>query len=384
MNRVAIVQARMGSSRLPGKVLQPLCGLPLIEHVLRRLERCTQLDRIVVATTTEPEDDQLVEWLEKRGTESVRGPAENVLQRFGMAARLTRAGVIARITADSPLVDPEVLDGWIQALCESGADTLTVTPHGGSIHEGMVVFSRAALDRLLRTAPGDPVAREHVNAWFAAHPQFVTRHRVSHDPRHLIEGTRISVDTPADMRFLEALHSELGAEPAELDLSEVVQLLRQRPELLAINAHVRQKKADEVSRRILLHCPDEEQSVLRALQLGQQLRDIHSMGVTLALTSKMYEPLCEEQLLPVLHATDHLGGDGNLEVGAWLAARCRESGQDALLLVDTAVNAAHLSAGLVLHWGAGSGGGAVELTGADADEAAASLGQLLRRSSLAA
>ena len=118
--RVVIVQARMASSRLPGKVLMDLCGKPMLAQLLGRLKRCMHADEIVVATTTKPGDDPVAALADREGVRVFRGSEDDVLSRYAGAAREARAGMVVRITADCPLIDPDQTDRVIQAL-EKGA-----------------------------------------------------------------------------------------------------------------------------------------------------------------------------------------------------------------------------------------------------------------------
>ena len=281
---VAVVQARMGSTRMPGKVLTDLAGRPVLWHVLRRLARSRNLDAIVVATSDLAEDDVLASFAERQGALVVRGPADNVLERFRLAVELTDPGTIVRITGDAPLVDPQSIDRWLEALAQSGADTVSVEPAGGTIHEGIDLLSRAALERLFAEAADDPVAREHVTGWYKLRPDKLTAVACEADPRHLATGVRTSVDTPDDLAFLEAVHYALGAGPGEIDLAELVALLAERPDLVALNAHVHQKAPDEPTRRALLWIDTAQDGELlreRAL-FARELRDRFGMGVVLA------------------------------------------------------------------------------------------------------
>ena len=119
---VAVVQARMGSTRLPGKVMLPLLGEPALTLVLRRLGRARTLDEVVVATTPLPEDDPIVELAERTGHRVVRGSETDVLDRYLAAARATDAGVVVRITSDCPLIDPEVVNLVVDEFRASGVD----------------------------------------------------------------------------------------------------------------------------------------------------------------------------------------------------------------------------------------------------------------------
>lgn len=113
MTTVAIIQARTGSSRLPGKVLLPLLGEPLLTRVVRRVGRADRLDKVVVATTTQPADDAIVSLAEREGWPVERGSETDLLNRYVQAARRHRADVVVRITSDCPLIDPRLIDDTV-------------------------------------------------------------------------------------------------------------------------------------------------------------------------------------------------------------------------------------------------------------------------------
>ena len=122
MRVVALIQARMGSTRLPGKVLSPILGVPMIEMLLRRLSKSKEVDEIVVATSVDPKNDDLQSTVECLGYRCTRGSENNVLKRFYESAKMTKADIIVRITGDCPLVDPELVDKHVQAFKKEKVD----------------------------------------------------------------------------------------------------------------------------------------------------------------------------------------------------------------------------------------------------------------------
>ncbi len=328
---VAVIQARMGSTRLPGKVLLPLAGQPVLWHIVQRLRRCRSLDAIVIATSDQPGDDALVPFAAALGIPLVRGPEEDVLERFRLAATAQDAGIVLRVTGDAPLVDPELIDAMIALLRRSGADYCTGEPGVAAIHEGFAPFTRAALERLKNEAGTDPVAREHVDSYIKLHPEAFRICYVPIPEAHRIEGARVSVDTPADLAFLEALYRETGASPGEIDVAAVVALLRRHPEWMAINAHVRQKTTTETSFRLTIRCDGYPEiglgHVVRCLALARRLRDVHGVGVRFAMRDLEPGPsLVREAGFP-----NDLW-DGRIDEGAWLDDLLDKRRIDALLL----------------------------------------------------
>ena len=238
---VAIVQARMGSTRLPGKVLKPVAGKPLLWHVLYRLMRCETLDWIVVATSDNTRDDAIEAFCRNEKIDVVRGPENNVLERFKLAAEQTEADVIVRVSADAPFIDAQFVDHLVTSLIAAGGDYVLVEPGAPCAHEGVDPFSRRALDKLVAEAADDPVAREHVSGYFKAHPDFVRIVHAAPDPRLARKGGRLTIDTPDDLAFIEAIHERLQVKAGEASLADLLLLLEREPRLGQMNAHVRQK-----------------------------------------------------------------------------------------------------------------------------------------------
>ena len=287
---VAIVQARMGSTRLPGKVLRPIAGKPLLWHVVHRLRRAASLDSILMATSTNPRDDAICTFCREEGIAFVRGPEDNVLARFALAAETSRADVIVRVSADSPLLDGAFIDHLVQALIAQDGDYVTLEPGALCAHEGVDPFSRRALDKLVAEAGFDPVAREHVTGYFKLHPEFA---RVVHAaPYEALarKGARLTIDTPDDLAFIETLHERLNVKAGEASLSDLLLLLEREPHLNQMNAHVRQKPLQAQGGLALIRCDGGGMlgfgHVKRCLTLARALRDREGMGVLFALNGE--------------------------------------------------------------------------------------------------
>jgi spore coat polysaccharide biosynthesis protein SpsF len=244
MRRVAILQARMTSERLPGKVLADVAGRPMIEQQLRRLERCRRLDELVIATTTNADDEPLVALARRLGIRCFRGSEHDVLARYAGAAREARADVVVRLTSDCPLADAEEVDVVVAALeerratCDYASNGLEPTLPRGLDAEALW---RDVLERADRMATSEP-AREHVT-WFvySERPELFALHAVRrpYDAADL----RFTVDTEADLALVRRLYAELGLAERDVPLAETIAYVRAHPELAAINAHVRQKDA---------------------------------------------------------------------------------------------------------------------------------------------
>lgn len=283
----AIVQARMGSSRLPGKVLRPLAGRPVLWHLIHRLRACRSLDGILVATSTSPTDDPLVPFCAEEGVPLFRGSEDDVLARYHGAALSVGAELVIRVTGDSPLIDPDTIDRMVALMGERpDADHCIGSAPRRFIHEGFSAVTTRCLQRLVDEVPDHPAAREHVTGYLAADPGFARTVTVPIEESCWFEA-RVSVDTPADLRFLETLYARLGAPAGDADVRDVVRLLKREPDLVAINAHVARKHLEVRDDRVLVRCDGGRTiglgHVTRCAALGDALREGHACGVVFAM-----------------------------------------------------------------------------------------------------
>ena len=249
MTVAAIVQARMGSSRLPGKVLRDLAGEPLLAHVVDRLRACREVEAIVVATSTATIDDALEAFCRERGIACFRGDEEDVQRRYIEAARASGADVLVRVTGDAPLVHPPLIDALLRKQRETGADYAIGDPDAPCVHEGFEVVTLAALvhSREIQT---ERRHREHVTLFIRENLGLFRAAFVPVEPRHRRAGFRLSVDDPLDLAFMDYVYRRCWHPPAIVDLDEVLDLLDAHPEVRAINARVTQKPTAVTSRRI--------------------------------------------------------------------------------------------------------------------------------------
>lgn len=236
---VAVVQARMGSTRLPGKVLADLAGRSALARVVERLGRARRVERVVVATTTRDEDDAVAAACAGLGVACVRGSAHDVLDRYRAAAAAHDAAHLARITADCPLLDPAVVDAVVDAYAASGADYASnleppTFPHGCDVE----VLSRAALERAWREA-ASPDHREHVTLYVRDHP---ARFRCVNVAAPVDRAAlRWTVDEPRDLNFARAVYERLGDAP--FGMEAVLALLAAEPALATLNAGIPRVRA---------------------------------------------------------------------------------------------------------------------------------------------
>jgi len=240
MRVVTIIQARMGSTRLPGKVLAEVSGRSVLARTVERARRATRAAETVVATTERPADGAIEEECRRLGAPIFRGSEADVLDRYLRAARLFRAEVVVRVTADCPLIDPGVMDRVIGAFLVEGPDYASNTlersyPRGLDTE----AFSLEALTRAWIEA-AEPAHREHVTSYLWKNPgRFrLLSVRGDRDLGH----HRWCVDEAADLELIRAIYRRLGDEPA---WEEVVALVEREPGLAAMNARVRQKSLEE-------------------------------------------------------------------------------------------------------------------------------------------
>ncbi len=238
MRVVAIVQARTGSTRLPGKVLQDLAGRTMLARVIRRTERANLLDEVVVATTTSGQDDPVVAEARRLGVPWYRGSEHDVLDRYFLASEASHAELVVRVTSDCPLIDPGLIDRVVAAFLRERPDYasnfLERTYPRGLDNE---TFTFDGLARAWCEATR-PYQRVHVTPFFYENPGRFRLLAVKHDRD--LSASRWTVDTPADMRFARAVYERFGDDD-RFTWEDVLQLQEDEPRLAEINSHVRQK-----------------------------------------------------------------------------------------------------------------------------------------------
>jgi spore coat polysaccharide biosynthesis protein SpsF len=243
MTAVAIIQARMGSSRLPGKILAELAGQPMLARCVARLGRAQMLDDLLVATTTSPVDDVTTGLCATRGWRCFRGSEDDVLDRYYQAARLQDTDVVVRVTADCPFIEPEIVDRVIREFSERQPDVDYASnvipertyPRGLDVE----VFTVRALERAWRE--DDSAAwREHVTEYIVRNPDRFRLHGVCH-PENLSQW-RWTVDTAEDLRLARLIYTAFGHDL--FSWRDVLALLAEHPEWAEINRDIRQKSVD--------------------------------------------------------------------------------------------------------------------------------------------
>ncbi|MGO8795560.1 MAG: cytidylyltransferase domain-containing protein [Candidatus Sulfotelmatobacter sp.] len=238
MKTVAIIQARTGSTRLPGKVLKDLGGQTVLARVVARLRRVRLIGELLVATSDSPADDALVTECGNCSVAFYRGDENDVLDRYYQAAKMARADVVVRITSDCPLIDPEIADKTIAVFMKVRPDyasnALVRTYPRGLDTE---VMSIEALSRAWQEAR-NPHEREHVTPYIYEHPDKFKILPVTGDEDYSRQ--RWTLDTPEDLEFVRSIYARFPGDAA-FSWCDVLQLVEREPELLKINAAVMQK-----------------------------------------------------------------------------------------------------------------------------------------------
>jgi spore coat polysaccharide biosynthesis protein SpsF len=245
MKVAAIIQARLGSSRLPGKVLAEVSGRPMLWHLVRRARHASRIDEVVLAVPEGSRDAPLADFAKEHRISCFRGSETDVLARYHAAAVAANADVIVRITADCPLIAPDIVDSLVERHLSSGADYTSNTkkrtyPRGLDAE----VFNFSGLAKAHREAVKE-YEREHVTPYFYQHPELFRLESVEAGGSMRRPDLRLTVDTEADLKLIREIYARLYREDRVFAAAEVIALLEQHPELAAINAGVQQKGLGE-------------------------------------------------------------------------------------------------------------------------------------------
>lgn len=238
----AIIQARVGSTRLPGKVLRDMCGKSVLEHVTTRMKQSRYIDEIIIATTILDRDLAIVKEAEKIGVTVFRGSEDDVLARYYLAAEANKLDVIVRITSDCPLIDPQVVDEVIKDYLDKEAEIVTnagsdlsqrTYPRGLDIE----VLSFEVLENAYKNA-NEQYQREHVTPFVYENAREVFYHKNNID----YSKYRWTLDTEEDFEVIYKIYMNFYKGSHDFYLMDIVRLFEEKPDLYNINAHVEQKK----------------------------------------------------------------------------------------------------------------------------------------------
>jgi spore coat polysaccharide biosynthesis protein SpsF len=245
MKIVAIIQARMGSTRLPGKVMKRLCDKTILAHVISRVQACLLVDQVVVATTTSIADDVIVTEAEKCGAKWFRGSEEDVLERYYLAAKQYKADVVVRVTSDCPLFDPDILSQMLEYFKNETIQGLQIDYLSNCLHRSYPrgldaeVFTFEVLEKAFKEAE-KPYEREHVTPYIYQHPEIFALHNQTND--HDISHYRWTLDTEDDWKLIEAVYADLYQEKKIFQTEQILDLLMNKPELINLNFNPKQKE----------------------------------------------------------------------------------------------------------------------------------------------
>lgn len=228
-----IIQARMGSRRLPGKVLKSISGRPMLWHVLMRVRQAKSVDTIIIATSDEAADNPIADFCAQEGVSCFRGNESDVLDRFYHAARWIGADVIVRITADCPMIDPVVLDAVVTAYhknrCDYACNAIRRTYPDGLDTE---VFPFEVLEKAWKEASLKS-EREHVTPYIWKNEEQFNLHHVMQEQD--LSALRWTVDEPEDLTFVRSIYEHLYVPNVVFHMEDILGLLRTHPELSTLN-----------------------------------------------------------------------------------------------------------------------------------------------------
>lgn len=238
MKIIAIIQARMGSTRLPGKVLKKILGKPMLQLELERISRAKTLNQIVVATSRQPIDAQIARLASKLGFLVYRGSETDVLSRYYRAAKKFSADTIVRLTGDCPLIDPIIIDQAISKFKTENCDYVA-NVHVRSFPRGMdiEVFSFIALQTAWQQTV-TPYDREHVTPYIYAHPRLFKLKEIIAPKALYRPELRLTVDEAPDFKLVKSIYQELYASKPHFKLQDIITCIDQHPELKTINQSV--------------------------------------------------------------------------------------------------------------------------------------------------
>ena len=242
MKVVAIIQARMGSTRLPGKIMKEVLNKSLLEYQIERVKRAKFIDEIVIATTTAESEKPIINLCEKLSIKYFRGSEADVLSRYYKAAKTFEADVVVRMTSDCPLIDPDIIDQVVQYYIDNVdkfdyvSNTIKRTfPRGMDVS----VFSFKTLNNVYNVAT-DSVDREHVTRYIYNNPK---KYRLGYVINSIdVSNHRWTVDTIEDFNLISKMLKELYPQNRKFTMEDCIVLLNRKPEWKKINSDIEQKK----------------------------------------------------------------------------------------------------------------------------------------------
>jgi spore coat polysaccharide biosynthesis protein SpsF len=244
MRTIATIEARMSATRLPGKVMLPLAGAPALQRLIERVRRSALVDDVVVASTVAPPDKVIADLCERIGCRVHRGSIEDITQRLIEAAG--DADIVVQITGDCPLIDPAHIDESLRCLIDGNADYASNSLGRGTFPLGCDVrcFTMAALRRTAELT-ADPIDRVHGSYFIYRNPDLFRLVGWEAPPVLRWPDLRLTVDEPEDYELIRRVFEALYPTKPDFGLRDVIDLLRERPEWVALNSTVQQKAPAE-------------------------------------------------------------------------------------------------------------------------------------------
>jgi spore coat polysaccharide biosynthesis protein SpsF (cytidylyltransferase family) len=235
MNISAIIQARCNSTRLKNKVLADIDGKPLIGRIVDRVKQSEMIDRVIIATTTSPHDDSLMEWCKHNGIEGFRGSEFNVLERYYQCAMFYKSNIVVRITADDPFKDPVIIDYAINKLIEGNYDYVSNTikptfPEGIDVE----VYRFRALELAFKNATLNS-EKEHVTPYIWKNNKFAL---LNFENEEDLSDLRWTIDYSEDLEFARAVYKKMRNKKKHFLMKDILDLLGEHPELSIIQKDV--------------------------------------------------------------------------------------------------------------------------------------------------
>ncbi|MEG1256006.1 glycosyltransferase family protein [Clostridium sp.] len=247
MKIVCIMQARVGSSRLPGKVLKNICGKTVLEHDVNRLRLADNINEIVIATTVETQDDKIVDEANRLGVKYFRGSEKDVLSRYYYAAKENNADVVIRVTSDCPCIDYNILTDMVNVFMQKNEDenidylnnTIERTFPRGYDAE---IFTFKALEEAFNNAK-EEYEREHVTPYLydVSNGYKIFSYKNAEDYSQY----RVTLDTVEDLEVITRIYNDLFTNGEYFSMNEVIKLLKNNPQIVSINRDIEQKKLGE-------------------------------------------------------------------------------------------------------------------------------------------
>lgn len=232
----AFVQARMGSTRLPGKVLKEICGKPLLELELERIQESSKIDKIIVTTTINKEDDSIIGFCEKKNIDHYRGSESDVLDRYYQTSKyygVNKNDIIVRLTGDCPLIDPNVIDEVIELFMNSKTDYASnIEPPTYPDGLDVEVFGFSVLKKAWEEAQL-PSEREHVTPYIRNNPNLFKK--VNLKNKNDLSDYRWTVDEKEDYKFVKKIYNKLYKEDKYFSTEQIIDFIKSQPNIVKIN-----------------------------------------------------------------------------------------------------------------------------------------------------